>query len=414
MKYVVLGASAAGIQGVSTLRSLDQDAEIILISEDQEIYSRCIMHHYMEGIRPKERLSFAEDHFIEKNRVNWIKGVKATAVDCDHKTVSLSDGQQITYDKLLIATGAHSYIPPIKGIDQVENLYGFRDIFDCEQIMEKAQSKAVKQIVVVGAGLVGVDVTSGMLDYGKSITLVDMADHMLSMQLDHQAAGAYQEAFKKKGVTQYYGVSVTEIQKSEECLCGNILLSDGRVLPCDLLIMTAGVRANVDFLKDSGVETDKLGLIIDQQGKTNIADIYGAGDVTGRNPIWPTAVKEGLIAAANMAGQKREMNDFFASKATMNFLGISTLSVGTHQAPDDSYIVESLSDDQGNYKKIIHKDGLITGAILQGDLAYAGVLTQLIRRKINVSKVKKPLFKIDYSDFFHVQKNFEFEYQEEL
>lgn len=113
-----------------------------------------------------------------------------------------------------------------------------------------------------------------------------------------------------------------------------------------------------------------------------------------------------------MCGINSEMTDFFASKSTMNFLGIPTMSLGINTPPDETYQIEIESDDDGNYKKIIHKDGKIYGAILQGDLSYSGVLTQLIKRKIDVSKIEKPLFKIDYSDFFNEKSNFEFYYEE--
>ena len=116
-----------------------------------------------------------------------------------------------------------------------------------------------------------------------------------------------------------------------------------------------------------------------------------------------------MIAAANMIGDRMSMEDFFASKSTMNFLEIPTMSLGLPVRPDDSY--EELVDDTGDmYRKIIHKNGKIYGAILQGDLSYGGVLAQLISRKIDVSRVKKPLFDIDYSDFFHTKDNFEFYY----
>ena len=105
------------------------------------------------------------------------------------------------------------------------------------------------------------------------------------------------------------------------------------------------------------------------------------------------------------------MTDFFASKSTMNFLGIPTMSLGINTEPDDTYEVVTYSDDNGNYKKVIHKDGKIYGAIIQGDLSYAGVLTQLVKRKIDISKIKKPLFDIDYSDFFNEKANFEFYYE---
>ena len=104
------------------------------------------------------------------------------------------------------------------------------------------------------------------------------------------------------------------------------------------------------------------------------------------------------------------MTDFFGSKNTMNFVGIATMSLGMVEPADETYIVET-KVDADNYKKIIHKDGKIYGAIIQGDLSYAGVLTQLIKENIDVSKVTKSLFDIDYADFFNIEKNFEFSYK---
>ena len=119
-----------------------------------------------------------------------------------------------------------------------------------------------------------------------------------------------------------------------------------------------------------------------------------------------------MIAAANMAGYNEKMTDFFASKSTMRFLEISTMSLGNvNPDPADESIKVETYEKGGVYKKIVHQDGKIIGALLQGDLAYGGVLQQMIARKIDVRKVKKPLFDIDYSDFFHIRDNtYEFYY----
>ena len=410
MKYIVLGASAAGISGLRELRRLDKDAEITLISKDDKVYSRCILHHYMEGIRDVKQLEFIEDGFIEKNKINWIKGVNVTKVDPDAKIVEVEDGRTFEFDKLLVATGSHTFFPPIPNLREASNAIGFRNFDDCEKIMELA--KTCEHIVVMGAGLVGIDVVSGLLHCGKSVSLVEMKGHMLSIQLDKEAAKAYEDGFAKHGVIQHYEKGIKELIVGEDNNIKEIALTNGEIIPCDLLIVAAGVRSNVSFMQDTNIELDMYGLIIDSTGKTNYDYIYGAGDVTGRNPIWPVAVKEGIIAASNMCGVNREMTDFFASKSTMNFLGIPTMSLGINEPLDDTYTVEIERDDNGNYKKIIHKDGIIHGAIIQGDLSYAGILTQLVRSKIDVSKVKKSLFEIDYSDFFNTKENFEFRYEE--
>lgn len=414
MRYVVLGASAAGVNGVRQLRKQCPEAEIILISKDSSIYSRCILHHYLGNMRTKEELCFAEDDFEDRYKTDWRKGVTCTGLDDKEKQVFLSDGTSIAYDRLLIATGSHTLLPAVKGLVGTKGVYGFHNLDEVEAI-KKGAVKA-EHIVVMGGGLTGLDAAVGFLRLGKKVGLVEMEGHLLAKQLDARSSGTYEKAMEHKGIVLHLGVGIREVCQQEGTVT-SLKLTDGSELACDMLVVTAGVRPNIDFLKGSDVECDRFGLVIDRYGQTSVPDIYGAGDVTGRSPIWPAAVKQGMVAAVNMAmghganGRRATMDDFFASKSTMNFLGIPTMSLGIPERPDDSYDVV-MEDKDGIYRKVIHKNGKIYGAILQGDLSYGGVLTQLIAGKIDVSKVKKPLFEIDYSDFFHTKENFEFYYEE--
>lgn len=409
MRYVVLGSSAAGINGVRELRRLDKKAEIILISKDETIYSRCILHQYLAGERDRESLCFVEKNFESLYRITWMKGRSCVGLKREEKKVLLDGGEEVSYDKLLIATGSHTFIPPVKNLKESVNVVGFRNIEDME-ILKKAAETA-KHIIVMGAGLVGLDCASGFLELGVSVTLVEMAGWLLSRQLDKRAAETYQEAFERRGISQYYGVGIAEAVSDENKQITEVILTDGKRLPCDFVVVTAGVRSNVEFLNDSGLELGRFGLVYDETGKTSDDNIYGAGDVSGTSPIWPVAVKEGIIAAGNMAGEKSAMTNFFASKSTMNFLGIPSMSLGDVNA-DDPEAETEIMETKESYKKIIHKNGKIIGAVLQGDLAYGGILQQLIARKIDISRVKKPVFDIDYSDFFHMKDNFEFYYEE--
>lgn len=407
MRYIIIGSSAAGINAIRELRKFDKEGEVILVSKDEHIYSRCILHQYLSGERDLERLNFAEKDFDKVYRVKWMKGREAVALRTKDHILVLDGGEELSYDKLLIATGSHTFIPPIKGLSEADNYIGFRNIDDIEVLREVP--KTAEHIVVLGSGLIGIDCATGFLHMGVKVTLVDFAGWLLNRQLDERAAKTYIDAFEKNGVEQYYSVGVKEVRVNDQHKIYEIELSDGKVLPCDFFVVTAGVRSNVEFLKDSGLELSKFGLVYDAFGQTSDPDVYGAGDVSGLSPIWPVAVKEGMIAAANMTGKKEKMTDFFASKSTMSFLGIHTMSLGVVTPPDDSYRVD-VYDKGGVYKKIVSRDGVIVGALLQGDLAYGGVLQQMIARKLDVRKVRKPLFEIDYSDFFHEKANLEFAY----
>ncbi len=408
MKYVVLGASASAINGVREIRKNDPAGEIVLISKDEHIYSRCILHHYLSGIRSIKQLNFVEVDFETRYNVNWLKGSAVTKVDTNTQVVTLENGTTVNFDKLLVATGARPNFPPITNINTLNNIHGFRNLDDIENISQK--SKDAKNIVVLGAGLVGLDSVVGLCESGVSkITLVEFADRLLSKQLDKKSSFNYEELMKKHGVDLIFNTSAETINGDENGNVKSISLSNGQTLPCDLLIVTIGVKANVEFLEGTDVELDKFGIIIDAKGKTNIDNIYAAGDVTGKGPIWPVAVKEGLIAGSNMTGVHATLDNFFHSKSTMNFFGLNTMSIGVNEKPDDSY-TEEILEIGGSYKKVIYKDGIIVGAILQGDLSYGGILTQLVSHKINIDKVNKPVFKIDYSDFFHINENAEYYY----
>ncbi len=375
MGYVIVGASASGINAAKTLRENDKNAEIILVSKDEYVYSRCILHHFLDGRREIEALDFTPNNFFEMYKIKWIKGVEVVGIDIKEKRLKLSNNEDLGYDKVLLAAGSSSFLPPIENLRTANNVIGLRNLDDAIKIKEEA--KKVKNIAILGAGLVGVDALAGLLDYDVNITLIEMGDRILPLQLDNYAANVYQERLKEEGVNFKFGVKAEKVIVDDNNNPISIKLNTGEEVPCELIIACTGVRSNIGFLKDSGIECDKFGLIINTKGETNIKDVYGAGDITGRNPIWPTAVKEGIIAANNMIGKEIYMNDFFGSKNTMNFCGVATMSLGMVTKPDDSY-KEETQIKLKDYKKIIHKDGIIYGAIVQGDLSYVGVLTQLI------------------------------------
>ena len=374
MKYLILGASASGLNGAREIRTLDRDGDITLVSIDDKVYSRCMLHYYIGGKRTEESLNFMSDNFFKDNNIKWITNTKAVGIDIKNKSVKLSNGIEEKYDKLLLATGGSSAVLPIENLKEANNVIGVRSLDDCDKIMDLA--KKYKKAAVIGAGLIGIDVVSGLLHYNlDKLSVIDIAPYMISKQLDEHT----------------------------------VELEDGRKIDADFIVIAMGISPNTDYLKDSGIELNKMGgVVIDKYGKTNIPDIYAAGDITATTAIWSAAVKQAIIAANNMTGNNIDIDNFFHFKSTMNFFNIPSMSIGNVVPPDDSYSVEIFDDKKGNYRKIVHKNGKIYGALLQGDLRYSGILTQLIKENIDVTKVKKPLFNIDYSDFFNIDENFKF------
>lgn len=412
MRYVIIGASASGVNGAENLRRLDKNSEIIMISQDEYIYSRCILHHYIGEIRDIQQLSFVKKDFFEENNINWIKNRKVIGLDENKKSIFLDDNSEISYDKLLISSGSSPFIPPIENLRDKKNVIGLKSLDDCTAIMNLG--KQSKNIVVIGAGLIGMDAVSGLLhnkDITSKISLIEMSDRLLPLQLDKASSKIYEEKLIEKKVDLYLNSKVLKANIDSDNLVNGLTLEGDINIPCDLVIVATGIRANTDFLQNTSVIFDKKGLIFNEKGETNIKDIYGAGDVSGRGPIWSVAVKEGIIATSNMAGVETFMDDFFVCKSTMNFFNIPTLSLGDQNLYENTEgMIIDIFQDETTYKKIAHKDGYIYGAIIQGDLDYTGVLTQLIRLDVDISKVKKSIFEIDYSDFFHIDSNYEFQY----
>ncbi|MBZ1192724.1 FAD-dependent oxidoreductase [Clostridioides difficile] len=406
MNYVVLGASAAGINAVKTLRELDKDSNIVVISKDENVYSRCMLHHVISEHRILKQINFVDEDFMEQNNVKWIAGKTVKGIDINKKVVQTED-ITVNYDKLLIATGASSAIPPIKNLRDGNFVYSVRNIDDIYKIKEKAQNS--KNVVIIGAGLVGIDALVGLFKYEQlNISVAFMEKYILDRQLDEYTASVYENKFKEKGVKFYPSASIQEIVLDNSKNVTGVAFSNGEVLDADMVIVATGVKPNADFLDGTGIEYDR-GIIIDDMCQTTQKDIYAAGDVVGKNAIWPLAVKQGIVAAYNMVGKDKKIEDEFAFKNSMNFMDIPTISIGMNTPVDHSYKVLT-RHGINDYKKFVFKDNVIYGAVIQGDISYVGVLTYLIKNKVEIYDLENRIFDVCYADFFNIKENGEFCY----
>lgn len=394
MKYVIIGTSAAGITAAEELRKQQKDADIVMISSDEYVHSRCMLHKYLSHERTAEELDFTEKDFFEKNRISRIQG-KVTSLDTGAKQVCLGEDEKVPYDKLLIASGANSFIPPVGDLRKADNVCGLRHLSDAQRIDSMAEN--AENILVIGSGLVGLDAVYGLLERGKNVTVVEMADQILPMQLDAHAAKAYQELFEKAGTTFFLGKSAKEAPCQADGRIHEVILDTGESIPCDMVIVAAGVRPATEFLDGSGIEENR-GIQVNAHMETSQADIYAAGDVTGLSGIWPNAMKQGRTAAQNMCGVRAEYTDAFAQKNTINFFGLVTLCLGELRPQEGDHVL--MQEDRRVYRRAILRDGKLTGMLLQGDISHSGIWQYIIKNRIDVSRMEKRLFRISFADFY--------------
>lgn len=405
MMYVILGVGAAGITAAKTIRQNDKDASIVMLSSDQYVHSRCMLHKYISGERDEKTLSFVPENFFEEQNIYWYSGKYARQIDTDGQDVILDDGIKIHYDKLLIATGADSFIPPVGDFRTASNVYGLRNLSDAQAI--RAKGRQARRVLVIGAGLVGLDAAYGFLEMGKKVTVVEMADRILPLQLDACAGQEYQNLFEKAGCVFRLGRKAEKTVLDEQNAVKTVILDDGEEIACDLVIVAAGVRPAIGCVKGSKIAADRF-IEVDAYMQTSCRNVYAAGDVTGIAGIWPNAMKQGAVAANNMCGIPQTYLDRYGMKNTINFFGLTTLSLGRGiENPGDEVVTR---EDQRSYKRAIIRDGKLDSILLQGDISYSGIYQYLIKNGIELGEKKDKIFELSFADYFGVLDDGQYDY----
>ncbi len=404
MRHVIIGAGAAGITAAKTLRELDNTSEIVVISKDEYVHSRCMLHKYLSGERNENTLNFVPQDFFEKNRITWIKGVEVNSIIPDRKNVILSDNQLICYDKLLIASGADSFMPPVGDFRTANNVFGLRNLSDAQEIVKyvRPQGKAV----IVGSGLVGMDAAYALLEKKMDVTVVEMAERILPIQLDETAGDAYKKLFEHAGCRFILGRKASETVLDNQNNVCQLILEDKTTLDCDVVIVAAGVRPAIACVVESGMEAER-NIKVNEYMETSVRDIYAAGDVTGMSGIWPNAMKQGNLAAENMCGKRNAYEDTYAMKNTINFFGLVTLSLGRGQIQEGDEVF--IREDSKCYKKAIIRENKLDSILLQGNIDYAGTYQYLIKNQINLEG-EKDIFKTSFADYYKVKSDGQYEY----
>lgn len=384
MRYVIIGGSAAAIGCIEGVRSVDKTGEIILITGETEWnYSRPLISYLLEGKTTRDKMWCRPDSFFTRNGVTVKAGVLATALDAGDRTVRLSTGERLAYDRLLAATGSRPFVPPIPGLETVERTFCFQTLSDASALAEALRPES--RVLILGAGLTGVKCAEGLRGLCAQIAIADLAPRVLPAVLDDTAAAMVQARMEEKGVRFYLNDSAAAFR-------GNTArLQSGTELEFDVLVTAVGVRPNTQLVADAGGAVDR-GILVDGRCATTLPDVYAAGDcaqgydaVSGEKrmlPLWPNAVLQGETAGINMAGGRADYTQGIALNASGVF-GLHMVTAGSYEG--ESFTVQR----DGSYKRLVTADGVLKGVIMVGDVSRAGIYTDLIRKK-------KPLSEIDF------------------
>ena len=382
MKYVIIGNSIAATGCIEGIRRVDQEGEITVVGrEPYPVYSRPLISYLLLGKTDRERMAYRPKEFYEKNGCELLAGKSAVSLDAAAHTVSLDDGSALSYDKLLVATGSRPFVPPIKGLDTVGGYHTFLTLDDALKL--NAEVNEDSEVLIIGAGLIGLKCAEGISRKVKRITIVDMAQQVLPSVLDAGGAEVVKAHIEAQGVTLHLGVSIEALEGKE------MLLADGRRIPFTALVVAAGVRPEVELVKAAGGEVNR-GIRTDTTGLTTLPDVYAAGDCAeshdisnGTNRILallPNAYMQGEAAGNRMAGGELVFDRAIPLNAT-SLWGLHMTTAGSYIGQDVIY------GTGGDYKRLFYEGDLLKGFIIIGNVERTGIYTALIRNRTPLSSI---------------------------
>jgi len=395
IRHVIIGNGPAGVVAAETLRRLDAHAEITLIGDEAEPpYSRMAIPYLLMGEIDEAGTYLRKDadHFA-RLRIRLLHG-RVAAVDTGKGCVSLTDGEVLAYDRLLIATGAHPVRPPVPGIE-LPKVLSCWTLADARAIAASIGTGA--RVLQMGAGFIGCIIMESLAARGPQLTVVEMGDRMVPRMMDEVAGAMIQRWCETKGVRIRTGRRVVGIAPAGKAL--RVELDDGETLEVDALISATGVKPNVAFLEGSGIEV-AAGILVDGSMQTSVAGIYAAGDVaeaiefgTGRrvvNAIQPDAVEQARIAALNMAGRPAALPGTFVFNV-LDTMGLISASFGQWQGVPGGDTAQLLDEAEYRYVRLAFDGDRLVGANSIGHTEQIGVLRGLIQGRVRLGEWKARL-----------------------
>lgn len=386
MDIVVLGAGPAGVSLVETIRQeATQHRITMLTAEPFPPYSPpALADHFLHG--SNAHLWRGTD-WDDRMGVELLKNTKAVRIATDEHYVVLDNGKQLPYDRLVIATGSSLYAP-IEGIE-FPNVYNFKSLSAAQALVAEVKSGTAQNAVIVGAGFIGMEIALLLVSLGIKVIQVEMLDQVMATMLDKTTAQVALNLMRKRGID-------VRLNTKAKGFIGNgkaeaVQLENGDMLPADIFIAATGVKPNTAFLEGSKIKT-RWGISVDSHLRTNIPDVYAAGDVaetrdllTGEeyvHAIFPNAIAQGKVVGQNLLGHNVE----YAGAERMNslkHLGLPIMAVGLKQGDE---IIQRSWD--GKLRTIYLQNHKIVGFQLVGEIQSAGILHSLLVRQADVRPIK--------------------------
>lgn len=379
--YVILGNGAAGLSAAKAIRERDKTGSVIMISnEPYPTYNRPMLTKSMVAELDAKEILVEPESWYQENNIHVLLEKEVTGIHTDKKEVALSDGTVLKYTKLIYALGSECFVPPIPGTDKPE-VVAIRRMRDIEKI--EAMLDRVQNVVVIGGGVLGLEAAWELKKARKQVVVLEAAPQIMGRQLDEGASQMLTEISRSNGIEIHAGVQIASIE-GESSVTG-VKLADGREFPAELVIVSAGVRANVGAAKNAGLEINR-GIVVNADMSTSDEDIFACGDCAeyeGINyAIWPQALEQGKVAGANAVGDQLT---YTTVSAGLSFHGMNTglYAIGDNgKNPNLIYRTVEFKDmGRKQYEKYYFLNNRLCGAILIGDTSKMAFVTEAVEQK---------------------------------
>jgi phenylglyoxylate dehydrogenase epsilon subunit len=392
-RHLIIGCGTAALSAAKKIRSIAQEDEIKLVTmEDCLPYSPASLPYLLSGRLKEDNLWVVNDSLLREWRFDLAKGKEVVGLKVEQKEVIYKDGEQERYDTLLIASGSEPSKPPIRGLETA-GFVGFHTLKDSRELSKKLDGR--KEVTIYGGGMVALGIATALLERGLKVKIV-VRSRIARGYFDEQVGAFIELILRQHGAEVYGGSKIDEIRKIKGRT--KIILSDGRSFDTDIMIVSAGIEPRVSFLAGTGLLINR-GILVDKQMRTNLPDVYAAGDVVeaydfffgqaGINAITPSAVQQGKVAGANMAGEKVEDRGWVPMNL-FKFFGHTAFSIGLFPRP--SYQVLKWKDDSsGIYKVFVFQENQLVGARFIDVNIDPGIIRYLIEEKVDIGQFKEEL-----------------------